>query len=370
MSAPSVDQADRLARSVLTRRLHLRPKENVTIETYPSSLAWATGFVREARRLGANPLLHYEDENAYWTAVDEGSAQRIGAPGDHEWAALGETDVYIYFWGPEDAARRARLPEKVQEQLTAFNRRWYEVAEKSGVRGARMAIARVTEENARFWGVPYRAWQREVYSASLRDPSFLRRGAERVRRAFENGSEVRIRHPNGTDLTLALAHRPANVTIGEVTPKSRRTPFGSMANVPDATVYVAVDEETADGTLVANRPTSTGTSQLVGGRLEFRQGRLKRIGFARGGASVVRDYRSAGTGRDRPSFVEVGLDPSIRTAPGLEEASGGAVTAGVGANAGFGGKTKVDFLTYLTVAGAELRVDGALLVRGGRVVGG
>jgi len=370
MSVPSVAQADLLARNVLTRRLHLRPKENVTIEAYPSSLGWAAGFVRETRRLGARPLLHYEDELSYWKAVEEGRSALIGTPGEHEWAALEESDVYIYFWGPENIARRSRLSDPVLAQLTSFNHEWYQRAVKAGVRGARMSIARVTEPNAKFWGVPIGAWRREVFDASVRDPKLLRRDAERVRRAFDRGHDLRIRHPNGTDLTLALAGRPVQVTIGEVTAKSRATPFGLMTNVPDATVYVAVDEGTAEGTFVANLPTSMGTSQLRGGRFRFKDGRLVGSRFSEGGRSFSEQYRGARAGRDRPSFVEIGLDPSIHRAPGLEEAVRGAVTAGIGQNSSFGGKTKVDFLAYLTVAGAELSVDGRPLVRGGRVVGG
>ncbi|HTP53836.1 MAG TPA: aminopeptidase [Thermoplasmata archaeon] len=369
MTVPTVDQADQLARSVLTRRLQLRPKENVTIETYPSSLPWAAGFVREARRLGAKPLLHYEDEASYWAAVDEGRGALIGAPGEHEWAALEGTDVYIYFWGPEDLARRSRLPEAEQEKLTAFNRQWYDVARKAKLRGARMMIARVTEANARRWGTSVAAWRKEMVAASLRDPALLRRDAERVRRAFERGREVRIRHPNGTDLTLALAHRPVQVALGVVTPEGRKSPFGSMVNVPDGSVYTSVDEGTADGTLVANRATTLPDGQRLGGRFRFKDGRLVGFRYAKGGAGVAREFRSAGAGRDRPSFLEVGLDPSIDRSPGLEEAVRGAVTVGVGGNVGFGGKTKVDFLSYVTVAGPELRIDGRPLVRNGRIVG-
>ncbi len=362
--------ADRLARSVLTRRLNLRPKENVTIEAYPSSLRWATGFVREARRLGARPVLHYEDEASYWQAVDTGKAALLGAPGEHEWAALENTDVYIYFWGPEDTARRDRLPDRVQSQLTAFNGRWYEVAKKSGVRGARMTIARVTEANARRWGVSPRAWMNEVMAASLRDPATLRRDAERVRRALANGRSLRLTHPNGTDLTLALAKRPVHVTIGEVTPASLKAPFGMMANVPDGCVYVAVDESTADGTFVANRPTARNGSALRGGRWTFENGRLREFQFSEGGAKFGSEYRSAAPGKDRPALIEVGLDPSVRYAPMLEEAEAGAVTVGVGRNVGFGGKTKGDFLAYITLGGGELSVDGRPLVRRGKVVSG
>jgi leucyl aminopeptidase (aminopeptidase T) len=368
MALATVDNADRLARQVLTRRLRVKPKENVTIETYPSALPWATGFVREARRLGARPLLHYEDERSYWTAVDEGRADLVGSPGEAEWAALKESDVYVYFWGPEDQARLRRLPDATQEAVFGFNGRWYDVARKSGLRGVRMGIARANDRNARHWGVSRSAWEEEVFRASLADPKAMAKDAERVRRAFARGRSLRLRHANGTDLTLALAHHPVHVTTGEVTPEEMKTRFGMMANVPDGTVYVAVEETTADGVVVGNRTgTSTG-APVTGGRYRFKGGELTGLSFQRGGASIRNAYRAAGRGRERPSFIEVGLHPEVRSAPGLEEMERGAVTVGVGGNAMFGGKTKVDFLTYLTVAGAELSVDGKPLVRAGRIL--
>lgn len=364
--SPTTD-ADRLARNVLRNCLHLRSKEDLTIETYPTSLPWAAGMVREARRLGARPLVLYEDESSFWTAVEEGRGSSLGSPGDHEWAALRGTDAYVYFWGPEDVARRRALPDALQEQIFAYNPKWYQVVSKAGVRGARMTIARVTERNARIFGVPVGRWRRQVLAASLEDPARFRRRGARLRDLLERGRSARLRHPNGTDLTLGLAHRKANVTLGEVTPEMMKVPFGSMTNVPDGTVYVAVDEETADGTIVANLPTTTAfDGNLHGSRLTFRDGRLKRATFARGGAAWRAPYRAASGGKDRPSFLEVGLNPSVGDAPLLEEMVAGAVTVGVGRNDGFGGTTKSDFLGYVTLSGGELSIDGRPIVRAGR----
>jgi leucyl aminopeptidase (aminopeptidase T) len=367
---PTPADADRLARTVLRGRLNLRAKENVVIEAYPSALPWATGFVREARRIGAHPLLHYEDERSYWSAVDEGRSALIGSPGKPEWAALEETDAYIYFWGPEDMARRSRLPEKTQEALTAFNLKWYDVARKARLRGARMFLGRVTEPNARLWGTTVGRWEREVAAASLQDPSKFHRDAARVQRALARGRSLRLRHSNGTDLSLGLRQRPVQVTLGEIPPRAKQGRFGMLANVPDATVYAAVDEETAEGTFVGNRTTSCFGVPQRGGNWTFEGGRLRGYRYSVGGDAFARPYRGAGRGKDRPSFIEVGLDPSVRTAPMLEELERGAVTVGVGRNAPFGGKTQVDFLAYLTIGGAELSVDGRTLVKGGRIVGG
>jgi len=368
MDDPTSTEADRLARRVLTSRLRLKPNENVTIEAYPSALPWAGGFVREARRLGARPIVHYEDESAYWAAVEEGREKLIGHPGSHEWATLSETDVYIYFWGPEDQGRFNALPESQIGKLIDFNSQWYRSAAKAGVRGARMAIARVTESNARHWGVPLRQWRKEVFDATMLDPKNYVASAHKLRAAFEHGKEVHLRHPNGTDLSLALAGRAAKFALGWATPEAQRTQGGFMASVPDGSVWVAVNESTAEGTVVANRMTSRFGFPVRGGRWRFRDGHLVGQRYSEGASCVREPYREGGSGRDRPAMLEVGLDPSIRVSPGLEENERGAVSIGVGGNVAFGGKTRSSFMAHLTIGGAELSIDGRTVVRGGRVV--
>ncbi|HKN07590.1 MAG TPA: hypothetical protein VJ021_08360 [Thermoplasmata archaeon] len=368
MTDPSPQEADRLARQVLTSRLHLKPNENVTIEVYPTALPWALGFVRESRRLGARPLLHYEDESSYWSAVEEGRSELIGTPGEHEWATLSKTDVYIYFWGPEDNGRLARLPEATSEKLLAFNSKWYGAAHRAGVRGVRMGLARITPAAARRWGVPFDAWRKELVRATMIDPKQFVPDSQKLRRSLEGRHTVRIWHPNGTDLILALVGRMARIPLGWVTPQSMRQPFGMMATVPDGSIFVAVDESTAEGTLVSNRMSGLFGDPVRGGRWTFRKGRLVGQQYSSGAASVRRAYSTGGKGRDRPAMLEVGLDPNIRIAPNLEENERGAVSVGIGSNAGFGGTTRTNFVAHLTVAGAELSIDGRTIVRGGRVV--
>jgi leucyl aminopeptidase (aminopeptidase T) len=361
-------RADLLARRVLLDRLALRPKENVTIEAYPSALPWAAGFVREARRRGARPLLHYEDERSYWRAVEEGRAGLIGAFGEPELAALKETDVYIYFWGPENLSRRWTLPDKVIEKTTAYNRRWYEVARRTGLRGARMGIARVTPQNAKAFGVPYSVWLSEMFAASTRDVKPLVKQATRLRMILERGRTVRLRHPNGTDLRLALAGHSMREGLGRVTPAEMKSRFGMMASVPEALVYLAVDEGTAEGTIVANRLTRMGGTPRRGGRWRFREGRLTEYRYRAGGRTFRTAFEGSDRGHDQPGFLEIGLDADLRESPLMEESERGSVSVGVGGNTGFGGNNPSSFQDWLTVAGGVLSVDGRTIARGGRMV--
>jgi leucyl aminopeptidase (aminopeptidase T) len=368
MSDPiSAASADRLARAVLRGRLDLRAKERLTIEAYPSSLPWVGGFVREARRLGAYPLVHYEDEAAYWDAAEHGRAKAIGTLAEHERALLDASDAYVYFWGPEDVGRLRRLPAASQQAVFAFNMDWYRRASKAGVRGARMGIARATEANARQFGADLDTWRAQLWAASVRDPKEYASTAARLERGLGASGEVRLTHRNGTDLTLALAKRPVQKDLGVLAPPKQRGQFGIMVNVPPGSVYVSVDESTADGTLVANRRTTQG-SVLEGGRWTFRGGRLTRARYARGQADFDRRFREGTGAKNRPAFLEVGVSPDLHATPMLEENELGAVTVGIGNNAAFGGKNRSSIFEFLTLAGATLTVGGRPLVWGGRVV--
>ncbi len=53
-----------LARAVLTKNLKVRPGERVIIEGWTHTLPWANAFAREARRLKAEPMLLYQDEES------------------------------------------------------------------------------------------------------------------------------------------------------------------------------------------------------------------------------------------------------------------------------------------------------------------
>lgn len=360
---------DELARHVLTRRLALRRGEKVLIESFPRALPWANAFVRQARRLDARPFLHYEDERSYWDTIDSGHVDAIGEPGEHEWAALDATDVYVYFWGPEDLRRRDRLSDGVRSRSVAYNQRWYERARAVGLRGARMEIGKVTEPNARYYGLNYRAWRAEILAATMRDPDALRPAFRRLERSLGRGREVRLTAPGGTDLTLALDHGPVRVFDGTRTgPAPKRWRFASMATVPSAAVGTRLNGGIAEGTLVANRPSYLGSGIAQGGTARFEDGRVTRLSFRHGGAEVRKEFNAASKGGDQPGFIEIGVEPALHISPDLEDCEAGAVTIGIGANGGWGGKNRSDFMTWLVVAGGKLTVDGREIVRRGRVL--
>ena len=365
---PTVDvdpaMASRLAHAVLKNTLRVKRGENVIIESWTHMVPFARAFVVEARKLGAKPIVLYEDDQAYWDSLESGDVKALGIPGDHEWAALEKADVYVFFWGPEDRVRFRRLGGRTTAALNAYNHRWYKIAEKRKIRGARMEIARATAPNAMEWGLDPGTWQKGLIEASLVDPRGMVRDAARLGKILEKGKVVTISHPNGTNLTLHLKKRPARREDGLVDEKDARDGWG-MTDVPTGSVAVAVDETFAEGTFIANRPSTLRGGQATGGRFTFERGKLRSAAFRTNAELFSGPYNAAGPGRDRPGILAIGLNPSVYQAPWLEEYERGVVTLYVGGNSVYGGSTKAPYLSWLSLAEATLEVDGKPLLRAG-----
>ncbi len=63
------DLEGEVARKVVSESLHLKKDESVTVETWNNGLALARRFMVEARRVGALPIMIFEDEDTYVDSV-------------------------------------------------------------------------------------------------------------------------------------------------------------------------------------------------------------------------------------------------------------------------------------------------------------
>ncbi|HEV2317846.1 MAG TPA: aminopeptidase [Thermoplasmata archaeon] len=365
----SPEGVEQLARTVIGKTLGLKRGETVLIEAWSNSLPYAEAFQREARRVGAKPIVLFESEPVYWETVEAGRGKDLGVPPRSEWAALEAADAYVYFWGPSDRTRVRALPPKAQQQLTAYNGRWYDVAAKKGIRGARIELALAEPGNASAYGVDLDAWRAELIAASTADPKQMQRAGARLRPSLEGGKRLRITHPNGTDLTLGLKKgRKLIVDDGQVDAADVRAKR-NMVNVPGGSAVVAVDESVADGVIIGNQVSRFDQmrKRLGEPRWEFKDGRLVSLSASEGGQEFSESYRKAPKGKERPGMFEIGLNPDIRIAPTFEDQEAGAVTLYLGGNKAYGGSSSVPYFAYLVLRGATVQVDGKTLVQDGKL---
>ncbi len=362
------DPAARVARTVLAENLKVQKGESVLIEAWTHTLPLVPAFVREARRLGARPTVLYEDEAAWWDAVEAGQTRVLGRLSDAERSAIKNADVYIYFWGPEDRPRVAGLPDAVQEEVVGFNEEWYRLAHKAGLRGCRMQVGLATPPQAKIFGMDAKKWQAQMLEAGSIGAGKMRAKAERVRKALEEGSELRLQHPNGTDLTLRLKGVHARYDVGAVGPADMKRRYGMMTNNPSGQVIAAIDRSKAEGTFVANRPVFIGPNRFDGAQWTFEAGKLVRHSMGSGSEIFEKQFSSAPKGREKLAFISIGLNPKVRELPPLEDTEEGAVLAGLGNNTGFGGTLKIPFQGFGMVGGGTVEIDGKTVVRRGKVL--
>ncbi|MCI4323387.1 MAG: hypothetical protein L3K03_05130 [Thermoplasmata archaeon] len=362
---PSKLQRD-AARSIVTRYLKVRSGENAIIESWDHTIPLASAIVDEVRRVGGHALLVHEDENAFWRAMDRKQSRLLGKSSAPEWAAMKAADVYVMFWGPGNTDRIEKDhfsgDERTFDEALAWNWPWYEVARKTGLRGARMTAGFVTEGRAHRWGVDPAQWEDDVLRATLTDPEETAQSGARLCQALSRGKRVRITHPNGTDLEVALAGVAPRLHDGRPHPRDQRFgPYGMLEAVPAGRVEVDLDARTAEGSLHANRRTNIWWHSHAGGTVEFSDGKLTSYSFEDGGDDFTRQYKKGRAGKDRTRSLTFGLNPAVKDVPNLETVERGCASLRIGGD-------ESNFMSWISLAGSEIAIDGAPVIRAGKLL--
>lgn len=365
--AASNAAVEQIATQVLTKTLRLRRGQCVLIDTWTHMLPWAHAFVLTARRLGIRATVLYEDEATYWSSVNSAKPEDVGAFPEPERAALSKTDGFVFLWGPEDRPRLRALPKKINQALTGYNSAWYKTAAKAKIRGCRIELGQATAPAAARYEVDLGSWQHELIEASLVDGETIQREAARLASRLKKGKRLTLHHANGTHLELELAGRSPVVDDGVVGPDDVRT-GNNMTSVPAGAVYVSLNERKGEGRVIANRTSYPTTGPTRGGVWTMEEGRLTKFSYADGLERFQTAYEAGGTGKDRPGFISIGLNPRMRLCPGLEDFERGTVLFGIGANGSFGGKNPPPFQPWLGLAGAHVEIDGQAILADGEIL--
>lgn len=365
MSSPSEEA---LARVVVDRYLGLRRGETLAVESWSHALGWARALLLEGRRRGAAAHLLLEDEETFFRTLALPTARRLPLPP----VAFGERrGAYVYLPGPREFPRLFGLP--AAELATVVGRHgndWERAARRARLRAVRLAISTVTSTAAERYGVDPGAWEREVLRASLVPPDRLARVARSIVRRLERARRLRVRHPNGTDLSVEVAPGPRFVDVGRPNGHPRGTVW---SQIPAGRVAVRLREGRAAGTWEANRPSYDRFAEppvQEGGRFVLERGRLTEFAFDRGGPAFAAAYARGGRGREAARALVFGANPRADRAPELGAIALGHIGLLFGDDRAIGGPHRARF-TYLTsLAEADIEVDGRPAWRRGRPVDG
>ncbi|MGA7922809.1 MAG: hypothetical protein WCA77_02400 [Thermoplasmata archaeon] len=362
--------AAQLAHVMLRDQLRLKRGENVIIETWTHTLSFAAACVVEARRLGAHPMLLLEEEAAFFRSVQAApSVGTWGRVGTHEWAALSKSHAYVFFPGPADRSRFDSLSPAQRQALEASEPEWFRRADRARLRGIRSVLGYASESAAERYGISLSTWRTQLVEASVNaDMAQIGKDAQRATRLLKTGKTLRVTAPNGTDFQVRLRGRAPVADDGVVGPDDLKA-HRNITWAPPGSVAVAIDERSAEGMAIANRPSFPNPGRLEGGQWEMHAGHLGSYWYTDGQTTFDSEYHKAGRGKDIVSYFSIGLNPA--QSPGLarvEDQEAGAVTLGVGGNTTYGGSNRCDFLSYIVMGEATVAVDGLPLVDRGKLL--
>ncbi len=352
-------------RVALRDRIRLRRGENLIVESWPHGLDIAREAVYQARAMGAHPMLIVEDEKALFRSLEtlKPGATRAGA---HEWGALAKANAYFFVPGPANLPRAWALGGKWGAAYPS-NSEWYDRAKRAKIRGVRFLYGWTSAERAAAYGLDLEAWREMVLEAAAVTPGQIRPKGAKLSRILERGKRVAITAPNGTDFTVGLAGRSAQVDDGSVSAQDLKD-GENMTQAPAGQLWVAPDERTAEGKFVADRPSLSLGRAVKGAEFEFKGGKLASAAFRENGELFDKAFAKAKGDKDRVGMLIFGLNPKVRPGFPQDPVAAGEVTLTLGYNNEVGGKNKTEFQVLAPLASATVEVDGKKVVDGGRLL--
>ncbi|HXW67078.1 MAG TPA: hypothetical protein VEL82_04280 [Thermoplasmata archaeon] len=359
-----------VARALVGSAVRLKRGEHLAILSWSHTLAWAAACVAEARRVGGVPFLVVEDEAAFWRSVDLAPATaRWAGPSAPLASAVARADALLYFPGPADRPRLHALPPAQLAPFLSADDQWLRRTRRAHVRAVRCLLGYASDAQADHWGVPGAMWRSQLIRGIAEvDYAELGREARRVSERLRGGRQVRVTAANGTDLELRLRGRRPWADDGVVDADDRRR-GRTLASAPAGSVVVAIDEASATGTLVANRPSFLSSGRTEGGQWEVDRGRLRNYWYTEGAAPFEAGFAAAPRGREVVGLLAIGLNAALPGGvPQAEDLEAGAATLAIGGNVVYGGRNRCRYLSWITIGEASVAVDGHPLLDRGKVL--
>jgi leucyl aminopeptidase (aminopeptidase T) len=348
----SPDEAlyDKVAKKIVSESLRLKKGETLTIESWNNGLPFARRLVVEARRVGAIPIVVFEDESAYIEGVRVTPKEVLGSMGKQEYALLAGSDAYVFIPGPPIGAYSPSLSRQEFVASTKYNASWYEAAEKAKLRGARLPFGYVGKEYARLYGKKPEEMVRHQLRAALVDLDAIAASGRALGQVFQDGAHATLLTPGGK---LEFDLRGDLEVEDGVADEADVAKGYNMTFAPAGYVSKEVDPASAKGTVALSR-SATRLGLVNDAKLEFEGGKL--AGWkSRGSQKMLSELVEAVPLEKRAlTTLFVGLNPLMRYENGQDRMVRGAVGLG-----GFG--------LNGTIRRGSLTVAGKTVVEKGRL---
>jgi leucyl aminopeptidase (aminopeptidase T) len=302
------DLEGQVARKVVSESLRLKKGESLTVETWNNGLALARRVVIEARRVGALPIMLFEDEDTYVYSVRSTPRDTVGKMGRHEYELLAATDAYFFIPNELLQAYTKRLTPEEVGKSTTYGSSWYDAAEKAKLRGARMSFGFAGKELSRMLGKSLREITTLQLKATLVDFGALKKvGKELESRLSKKAAGVLISGGSRLEFEFGdeMGLEDGVVDEGDVSTGH------NMAYLPPGRLTRGIKVGSANGKVKLS-PTLTWLGMVDDAVLEFENGEL--VGWSSKSSKKTLDslINVQPENERKVSRVTIGLNPQMR----------------------------------------------------------
>lgn len=362
---------EQLAQRLVTQSAAVKEGDLVMITGRPHDAELLENIAVQVRKVGGFPMIEYSSDRLakrlFFDVPDKYDSQVSGwgrqlADSADVVISLGNNLTEDLFEGadPKRLAARAKAGESIGQAMMKNNVRSVEIGNNlypTGWRATRLGMAE-DELGRMFWN-----------AVNMDYTDLQARGAQ-VKAALAAGNEVRITHPNGTDLKLQIKGRPVLVSDGAISADDIKAGGAAVAvYLPAGEVYTTPVSGTAEGKLVDSRSFYRG-QQIDNLTLTVAGGKVTAIsGSGPGYAGFKAEYDAVTDPRkDLFGYVDLGINANVQL-PATSQVGNwvpaGTVTLGTGSNVWAGGDNSVPYGINVFLPGSTVTLDGKPIVEGG-----
>lgn len=338
-----------VASNVLRRSLRLKRGETLTVETWTTGLHFAKEVVLQAKKLGAFPIVTYEDEKSYVRGVRLTPKSALGRMGRHELSLLAGSDAYVFIPGPPISSYYPKITRKEWIDSTGYNASWYAAAKKHKLRGARLTFGYVGNDLARLLGKSRDEIVWHQLNAATVDLAKISIRARELAGLLRGGHDARLL-TEGCELKLRLM---GEVEIQDgITDEKDIAEGNNICYVPPGYVGKGVKAASADGSLRAS-PSLTRHGMVEDVEIRFSRGKF--AGWSsKSSTPVLKSLEEVLPASARsPNYIMIGLNPLMKFGYGQDRFPAGSITVSMGIG--------------VTVRKGTLYIDGKVFVKEGRL---
>ncbi|HXQ91839.1 MAG TPA: aminopeptidase [Nitrososphaerales archaeon] len=344
------DLEAKVAKKIISESLHLKNDESVTVETWNNGFDLARRFVIEARKIGAHPILLFEDEDAYVESVKNTPRDSAGKMGRHEYELLAATDAYFFIPNELLEGYTKRLTPAEVDQSTSYGSSWYEAAEKAKLRGARMSFGFAGKELAKMLGKRLDDVVTHQLKATLVDFGSLKKTGEELKsRLPSNGTGVLISGNSQLEFEFDDGVRVEDGIVDE----DDISQGHNVAYLPPGMLVKNLKADSVSGK-VKFAPSLTWRGVVNDAVLEFEKGQLVKWSSKSSKGLLDSMINDQPEGKRKISEITIGLNPLVRYGYGQDRFVSGSL-----------GISGLEFTGI--VRNGTLRADQVLVVDKGRL---